>query len=314
MSEPGQYKDFNKTANDLLTKFFPKKVGQNSWGVELELKPTEYAKFGTKISNVGGDSTGEMSSEINFSEFGITLKTLFKTDKPTLELSWKVSDKLTVPGLSAKVHLDATDKSQTTGVSVAYEHQYFNLNARVYVPISVQILDFAKDIANQDTKLDVDIVVAHPDTKFALAAASKVSFPQNGERKFEESSVSLAYREGKSFNPSLTYTQKSGEKDKEESRTVSAIVTVKPGETQYVGQLDYDIGTKTSVVTVGLSYPTNDDAVVKAKINTKKEIGLSYSKSLSSSTKLDFGTLLLVNTEKNLTIDSAVSLSLKFTQ
>ncbi len=65
--------------------------------------------------NAGGVSTGEVGADVNFSDFGVAFKGLFKTDKPTLEASWKVSDKIPVDGLSAKVHFDATDKSQTAG-------------------------------------------------------------------------------------------------------------------------------------------------------------------------------------------------------
>lgn len=72
------------------------------------------------------------------------------------------------------MHFDATDKSQTAGVSVAYEHKYATFNARVYVPISVQLLDFAKDIANQDTRADLDLVFKHPDYKFVAGAQTKV--------------------------------------------------------------------------------------------------------------------------------------------
>lgn len=73
------------------------------------------------------------------------------------------------------MHFDATDKSQTAGVSVAYEHKYATFNARVYVPISVQLLDFAKDIANQDTRADLDLVFKHPDYKFVAGAQTKVT-------------------------------------------------------------------------------------------------------------------------------------------
>jgi hypothetical protein len=152
---PGQYKDFNKTAADLLNKVFPKKTGANTWGVEIELRPTANNTFGGKITSVGGVSTGEVSTEFALREFGLTNKILFRTDRPTLEASWKVANKIPVDGLSATVHFDATDKSQTAGVSLAYEHRYATLNARVAVPISVQLLDFAKEISGQDTTAEV---------------------------------------------------------------------------------------------------------------------------------------------------------------
>ncbi len=148
---------------------------------------------------------------------------LFRTDKPTLEVSFKVDDKIPVDGLSAKLHFDATDKSQTAGVSIAYEHKYATFNARVAVPISVQLLDFAKDIANQDTKADLDLVFAHPDYKFVAGGQTKLSFTSAGERRIDESQISLGYRDGKLFAPSITYTQKQEPKAVEPSRSVSAV-------------------------------------------------------------------------------------------
>merc|ERR1739848_773858 len=137
---PGQFRDFNKSANDLLTKVFPKKTGQNTWGIELELNPTKGNKFGAKIVNAGGVSTGEVSTEFALTDFGVKSKILFKTDKPTLEASWQVSDKIPVDGLSAKLHFDASSSSQTAVVSFAYEHKFVTLNARAYIPVSVRIL------------------------------------------------------------------------------------------------------------------------------------------------------------------------------
>jgi hypothetical protein len=309
---PGQYKDFNKTAADLLTRVFPKRVGANTWGLELELKPTKYTTFGSKITSVGGSSTGEFSSEVVLSDFGVTSKIVFRTDKPTLEASWKVSDKIPVDGLSAKAHFDATDKSQTAGVSIAYEHKYATFNARVAVPIAVQLLDFAKEIANQDTTADIDVVFAHPDYRFVAGGQTKVSFPQNGERRLDESTVSVGYRDGKLFNPSITFQQRAA--GAAETRSVSAIVSSQPADTTYVGQLDYELGSKKTVATVGLSYPLNDGAVVKAKVNSQKLAGVSWSKQLTSATKLDFGTLFQINTDKQVNIDAAFALNVKFSQ
>jgi hypothetical protein len=313
MSGPGQFKDFNKTAADLLTKVFPKKTGANSTAVEVELRPNRSNTFTSKIVSLGGVSTGEVSAESKF-DFGVTSKVLFRTDKPTLEVSFKVDDKIPVDGLSAKLHFDATDKSQTAGVSIAYEHKYATFNARVAVPISVQLLDFAKDIANQDTKADLDLVFAHPDYKFVAGGQTKLSFTSAGERRIDESQISLGYRDGKLFAPSITYTQKQEPKAVEPSRSVSAVFVSQPAETQYVGQIDYSIGSKSTVATVGLSYPLTDGAVVKAKLNSQKEAGLGYSKQLSAASKLDFGTLFTINTEKNVNIDAAFALNLKFTQ
>jgi hypothetical protein len=310
--KPGQFKDFNKTAQDLLTKVFPKKTGANSWGLELELKPTKYQTFGSKLTNVGGVSTGEVSTEVNLSDFGVTSRFVFRTDKPTLEASWKVSDKIPVDGLSAKVHFDASSNSQTAGVSVAYEHQYLTANARVAVPVTVQILDFARDLNNQDTNVDLDLVLAHPDYKFVLGGSTKVSFPVTGERRLDESVVSLGYRDGKLFAPSISYTQKSG--DKEDSRAVSAVFVSQPADTQYVAQLDYQLGSKKTVATLGFAYPLNDGAILKAKFNSQKEIGIGYSKQISASTKLDFGSLFQISSDKSTSIDSAFSLNLRFTQ
>jgi len=310
---PGQFKDFNKTANELLTKVFPKKTGQNTWGFELDLKPTRYQSLTAKVVNVGGVSTGEISEEIRFADFGVTFKGLFRTDKPTLEASWKVSDKIPVDGLSAKLHFDASDKSQTTGLSLAYEHQWATFNTRVYVPVSTPILDFAKDIANQDTRLDVDTVLRHPDYKFVLGAAAKVSFPQAGERRVDEANVSLGYREGKLFVPSVTYSQKAVD-GKEDERAVALLVSSAPSDTEYVAQVDYDMGSKKSVATIGMSYPLSDGAVIKAKLNSSKQAGVGYSNQISSSTKMDFGTLFHVNTEKNVAIDASFAFNLKFTQ
>jgi len=311
---PGQFKDFNKAAADLLTKVFPKKTGANTWGIELELKPTKYQTFTSKITNTAGVSVGEASSEVNFSDFGITFKGLFRTDKPTLEASWKVSDKIPVDGLSAKVHFDATSSSQTAGLSVAYEHKWLTLNSRVYVPVSAQLLDFAREIGPQDTLIDVDLVLRHPDYKFVLGGSTKASFPTQGERRLDESVVSLGYRDGKLFAPSITYAQRAAAADRKETRTVSAVVVSQPAETQYVAQVDYELGSKKTVATVGFSYPLNDGAILKAKLNSDKEAGLGYTKQVSASTKLDFGTLFRINADKAVSVDAAFAFNLKFTQ
>jgi len=310
---PGQYKDFNKTANDLLTKVFPKKTGQNTWGIETELRPTRYVTSTAKIVNVGGVSTGEVGADVTFSDFGVLFKGLFRTDRPTLEASWKVSDKIPVDGVSAKLHFDATDKSQTAGVSVAYEHAWTTFNARVFVPITTAVVDFAKDIAKQDTRIEGDLVVRHPDHPFVLGALAKVSLPAVGDRRVDEASVSLGYRDGKLFAPTATYTQKAVE-GKEDARSLAVVVASQPADTQYAAQVDYELGTKRTVATIGLSYPLNDGAVLKAKLNTNKEAGIGYTNQISASTKIDFGTLFTVNTDKNVVVDSAFSVNVRFTQ
>merc|ERR1711916_7635 len=288
------YSDFNKTANDLLGKVFPKK-GVNSWGVGLELKPTKYQSFSSKINNADGKSTGEVSSEVNVTDFGLTFKTVYKTEKPTLEFSAKVSDRIPVDGLSAKFHFDASSEHQCGGVSVAYEHKWLTFNSRVHIPVTVQLLDFAKDIKNKDTRFEGDLLFSHPDFKFVVGGAAKISFPDKGDRKVDEFGVSVGYREGKLFNPSVNFKQVNG-KDKEgkdtETKTVSAVTTSQPADTQYVAKVDYAVGTKKTTATLGLSYPLDDGATMKAKLNSNKEAGISYSKALSSASKLDFGTLL----------------------
>jgi hypothetical protein len=317
MANPGQFKDFNKTANDLLTKVFPKKGGVNSWGVELELKPTKYQTLNTKINTEGGKSTGEISAEVNVTDFGLTFKGLLNTDKPKLELSAKVSDRIPVDGLSAKLHLDSSKDAQTGGVSVAFEDQYVNLNARIFIPISTNIFDFAKDVTNKDTRLEADVVLAHPDYKFVLGGSEKIVFPKNGERKFEETVVTVGYRDGKLFTPSLTYAQgikKDAEGKEIDTKAVSVVLASQPADTQYVAKLDYDVLSKKVTVSAGLSYPLDDGATVKAKLNTDKEIGLAYSRALSSSSKLDFGSLFQVNTDEKINVNSTFNFNLKFTQ
>lgn len=310
---PGQFKDFNKTANDLLTKVFPKGTGSTTWGLELDLKPTKYASVTAKIVNAGDVSTGEVGSEVAFVDFGVTFKGLFKTDKPTLEASWKVSDKLKVDGLTAKLHFDATDSTQTAGVSIGYEHQWVTTNARVYIPVAAQILDFSKP-GVQDTKLDADFVFRHPDYKFVLGSQGKFSFSAGGERKVNEAIVSLGWRDGKTLAATTSYTQKRQE-GKEDARTVSAVVTTQPGDTQYVAQVDYELGSKRTTGTVGLSYPLADGATFKSKFNTNKEIGIGYSNKISSGATLDFGSLFRVNTkDSKVAIDSGFALNLKYTQ
>lgn len=316
MSGPGQFKDFNKTANDLLTKVFPAKLGEgNTWGIELELKPTKNHTFTSKIVNTGGNSTGEAGSEINITDFGLTVKTLFKTDKPTLETSLKIGEKLNVEGLSAKVHFDATNSSQTSGVSVAYEHKWVTLNSRVHIPVTVQIVDFAKELANQDTRFDLDFVFSHPDYKFVLGGLAKVSLPNNGDRRVDEAVVSVGYRDSKLLAPSLTYSQKL-EKDKSEKRKLNAVVVSQPADTTYVVSAEYELNSKATTVAAGLSYPLNDGAIVKARLNTSREAGIGYSKQVSASTKLDFGTLFQLSSvaDKPLSIDAAFNFNLKFTQ
>jgi len=316
MANPGQFKDFNKTASDLLTKVFPK-AGVNSWGVELELKPTKYQTLNTKINTEGTKTTGEISAEVNVTDFGLTFKGLLNTDKPKVEFSAKVSDRIPVDGLSAKLHLDSNKDAQTGGVSVAFEDQYVNLNARIFIPISANIFDFAKDVSNKDTRFEADVVLTHPDYKFVVGAAEKVVFPKGGERRFEETVVTVGYRDGKLFNPSVTYTlvSKKDEQGKEnDTKSVSAVLASQPADTQYVAKLDYDVLSKKVTVTAGLSYPLDDGATVKAKLNTDKEIGLAYSRALSSSSKLDFGSLFQVNTNEKISVNSSFNFSLKFTQ
>lgn len=81
-----------------------------------------------------------------------------------------------------------------------------------------------------------------------------------------------------------------------------------------MGQIDYSIGSRATVATVGFSYPLTDGAVVKAKLNSQKEAGLAYTKQITAATKLDFGTLFVVNTEKSVSIDAAFNANLRFTQ
>jgi len=308
---PGQFKDFNKSANDLLDKVFPKKAGQNVWGIEVALVPNRHNKFGSKITSVGGVSQGEVSAEFALADFGVTSKVLFKTDKPTLELSWGVSDKIPVDGLSAKLHFDATNNSQTAGLSLAYVHKFLTFNSRVYIPVSAQVLDFTNDLSNQNTKLDVDAAFAHSDYKFVIGGSAKVSLPSNGDRQLDEAVVSVGYRDGKLFAPTLSYKQAGPKAD----RSVTGVFTSQPGDTQYVGQVDYALGSKKTTVTVGLSYPLDDGAIVKAKLNSDKVVGLGYSKQISASTKLDFGTLFQLNEgQDQKVVNAGFNFNLRFTQ
>jgi len=313
--KPGQFKDFNKTAKDLLTKVFPSKTGVHTWGLEFELKPKAGTTFTSKITNVAGVSTGETSAEVDLKDFGVVFKGLFKTDKPTLELSWKVDDKIPVVGLSAKVHFDASADAQTAGVSIGYVHNYANVNARVFVPVAYQILDFTKSekITKQDTRLEADAVVHIPNQPIVLGASGKFSFPQTGDKRVDEAQVSLGYRDTKAFSPSITYVQKAVEFNPD-SRAVSVAITSQPADTTYVAQVDYVLGGKGVVATLGYEYPLEDGARIKAKLNTDKQAGLSYSSKIGHSATLDFGTLLQLDTEKNLAVNSAFSFGLKFTQ
>merc|ERR1712232_1281652 len=261
-------------ANDLLDKVFPKKAGQNVWGIEVALVPNRHNKFGSKITSVGGVSQGEVSAEFALADFGVTSKVLFKTDKPTLELSWGVSDKIPVDGLSAKLH-------------------------------------FTNDLSNQNTKLDVDAAFAHSDYKFVIGGSAKVSLPSNGDRQLDEAVVSVGYRDGKLFAPTLSYKQAGPKAD----RSVTGVFTSQPGDTQYVGQVDYALGSKKTTVTVGLSYPLDDGAIVKAKLNSDKVVGLGYSKQISASTKLDFGTLFQLNEgQDQKVVNAGFNFNLRFTQ
>lgn len=222
-----------------------------------------------------------------------------------------MSDKIPIDGLSTKVHFDATDKSQTAGVSLGYEHKYAMVNARVAVPISVQLLDFTKEISGQDTTVELDVAVAHPDYKFAAGGSTKVYFPQAGEHRVGESQVSLGYHEGKLFDVSVIYTQSD---PRTEARSISAAFVSQPAEILYAGQLDYAMGSKETVATIGFSFPLSDGAVVKAKLNSQKQVGLAYSKQLASASKLDFGTLFQINTDEAVAVDAAFSINLCFSQ
>ncbi len=178
-------------------------------------------------------------------------------------------------------------------VSVAFEHLWSTFNARVFVPISTPVVDFAKDISKQDVKFETDLVVRHPDYPFLVGAQAKISFPTGADRRIDEAAVSVGYRDGKRFAPTVNYTQKAVE-GKEDARALALVVATQPADTQYVAQVDYELGTKKTVATVGLSYPLNDGAIIKAKINTNKEAGIGYSNQISASTKLDFGLVVFL--------------------
>jgi hypothetical protein len=81
---------------------------------------------------------------------------------------------------------------------------YFGVET-IVLRILLTILDFCR--------LDLDLVFKHSDYKFVLGGQTKLSFPSNGERRIDESVVSLGYRDGKLFAPSLTYKQTSGAKE-----------------------------------------------------------------------------------------------------
>jgi hypothetical protein len=318
MSNPGKYSDFNKVPNDLLGKIFPKKAGENTWGVELDMKPTKYQSFNSKIISVGGKSSAEVTSDTNVTDFGLAFKTTYKTAKPSLDFSVKVSDRIPIDGLSGKVHFDASNTHQSWGLSAAYEHKYVTANGRVFLPVQTQIMDFAKDLEkNKDKRFEGDILLTHPDYKFVAGGSSKVRFPENGGRKTDEYAVSVGYRDGKLFNPSVTFKQVNGkDKDGKDSvtKTVTGVISSKPADAQYVAQVDYTIGTKKTSATLGCSYPLDDGATIKAKLNSNKEAGIAYSKALSSSSKLDFGTLFVLNTDDKVKVESSFNMNVKFTQ
>mmetsp|Transcript_116520 Transcript_116520/g.163836 ORF Transcript_116520/g.163836 Transcript_116520/m.163836 type:complete len:320 (+) Transcript_116520:18-977(+) len=319
MSNPGQFRDFNKSANDLLTKVFPKKAGANSFGFEYDLKPTNYYQAGFKVNSSAGKSTGEASSEVVFEDFGVTFKSVFKTADPSLEASWKVSDKIPVDGLSAKLCFDASDKSQYAGLSVAFAHEYFTLNGKVQVGVPSALVDFVSEeaIKAQDTKLDLDFVASHPDYNVFVGGLVKAAFPQEGEQKIKEGQASLGWRDAE-LNTVANYTQSTKKNDKgveTESRKVNCSVRVKPAETTYVGNVEYNLDNQGVVATLALEYPLNDGAVVKAKVSTEQQVGFAYTNKISDSATVSFGTLMAIkSSDKGTDVDSGFSFTLKFRQ
>lgn len=125
--------------------------------------------------------------------------------------------------------------------------------------------------------------------------------------------MSLGYRDGKLFNPTVTYSQ-AAQEGKEDARNVTVSALSQPGDTQYVAQVNYELGSNKTSATLGLQYPLADGALLKAKLDTSKTAGIGYSNQVSASTKLDFGTLFHVNTEKNVSVDSAFAFNVKFVQ
>lgn len=312
---PGQFSDLSKASNDLLTKIFPKSTGKgNSWGLAFEVKPTSYFTGGAKITNAGGSSTGEVNHEIDFADFGVNFKSAFKTDKPSLDLTWKVSEKLPIDGVSAKLHFNASSTSQLAGFSVAVAQEFFTLNGRVHIPVSTKFIDFvdASEIADQDTKLDLDFVAAHPDHKVSVGGLLKFAFPSDADRSVEQAKVTLGWKDT-SFEGVLSYNQSKGS-DGEDKKDISSSLFSKPADTKYVAQVDYSLDDQSTVGSFGFEYALNDGAIVKTKLDTNKNIGLAYSNQISSSTKVDFGALIAVNTTEKTSVESAFSFNLKFTQ
>eukprot|EP00173_Palmaria_palmata_P004992 Plantae.Rhodophyta-Palmaria_palmata.ctg7972.p1 GENE.Plantae.Rhodophyta-Palmaria_palmata.ctg7972~~Plantae.Rhodophyta-Palmaria_palmata.ctg7972.p1 ORF type:complete len:320 (-),score=47.81 Plantae.Rhodophyta-Palmaria_palmata.ctg7972:35-994(-) len=319
MSTPPQFRDINKAANDLLTKVYPKTIGENSWGFEYELRPSSYVRSLAKIVNKGGVAAGTVESDIAFDDFGFTLNTKFGTVNPNLDLAVKLQNQH-IEGATAKLHFNAqggVKSSQTAGASVQYKHEGLVFNARVYAPVSKSLLNFVDEgaLSDQDTKLDVNFVASHPDYRFFLGGATNISFATSkpgAERNIDNAQVSLGYRDG-DLKSALSY--KLSNKDGKESRTAGFSVYTRPGETAYVADVDYDLEDKKAVLTVGAQYPLSDGAQVKAKLDTNKNIGLAYINGFSRGTELQFGTLLSVDTSgDDIAIGSSFNFNLKFRQ
>lgn len=320
MSNPGQYKDFNKQAGDLLSKIFPKKTGSNTWGFEYELKPTNFIKTTAKLSNNGGNTGGEVSNEVTFDDFGFTLKDTFKTSDPSLDVEVKIDKELPVDGLSAKLYLNAQggDKSsQTGGVSVGYVREQLTFNTRVYLPITKSFLNFVQEdkLAEQDTRVDVDFVARHPDYKVFVGGQTKLSFATSkpgAERNIDSAQIKLGYRDG-DINGHVGYTTTS--KDGKDEQIACFQVYTKPGETAYVADVDYNLTKKEASLQVGAEYPLNDGAVLKVKAGTDRNIGVAYKNKFSKGTELQFGSLFNVDNSGDSTqLTSAFNFNLKFTQ
>jgi len=302
------FKDFGKTANNLLTLGYPaikedpdfNEYVESSAGISVATAPRDDFSLKSGITNTVGN--GKEATDAKFetsNQVGdiVSVDGTYRT-KGVLSFDAKFDKVIPVDGLKVSLGLNAEKKKQYGCIAASFCHEFFHAHACVDVPISTPLFDWvdAAEIASNKPKIDAHVTTGLKEQNVYVSGGVEAT-------KVEESyhvdkySVTGMFQDG-DFATTLGYTQEfqqtaTGAKPSgRDARTVSATFTSKVTSdvTVAVG-VDHEINASDTVGTIGFGYPLNSDANVGLKYDTKKRAGFNYSHKLSANSTLSTGAL-----------------------
>lgn len=263
MAVPPSYGDIGKTAKDLFSKGFDHGLNK----LEFKSKTSDGVKLTTNLKNNtdSGLCDGSLETEYKFPCHGVTVKNKWSKDN-SFATDLTVEDEF-IKGL--KLTIDAVVKPpkeyKAAQIKASYKQDYVNANCDID-------LNAAGPIVNAAAVIGYKGWIAGYQTSFDTAKSKLTKNNFAVGYLGGDYTLSTTINDGNVFAGSFSHKVSS-------SLDVAAQIS---------------LTSSTNAVTVGLAskYILDDVASVRAKINDKGQVGLSYQQDLRKGVTLNLSTLI----------------------